>query len=967
MNTQPESRITHDAPRYWWLLILTLLVAALLRLWQIGTLPPGLHYDEAADTIIAEQIARGESAPIFVDAYTGKEVLFFYWAAAWMKLIGPSVFAMRLAAAMVGVLTVAATYRAVAEILASRIPHPASTMHDAGSKSVALLAAIFIATSFWHVLMSRIGFRSISEPLIQALALAALFRGLRLNRYRWFVVAGAFVGLNLYTYLAARLFPIAIALVFCYFIIFDRGHRLDRLTQFVITVASTVIVFLPLGVYFVQHPAAFLTRIQQVAPRADQLAPLFENVLRALGMFFLNGDPYIRFNLPGRPLFPVLLGALFLLGVIVAMVSVFRGRTVQRRGAYFSLIALTLIMLLPTALAVNEITPSNLRAIGLMPTVFAFPALGEWWLGKSIRTQNARMNTDYKTRIVIIRGAFVLVLIATVFDAGVTYFGQYVNEPQLYIQSDGDLADISAALNQAKTNEPVYIAALHYRHPTVAALAEKYGDYKWLSGTGVVVLPNGPANLYFARLASPDEAWLKRFLPDSALIAAPVAPDGQVNYRAYHVDAQPIVEPQIKLAVNFGNIIQLIGYDRENVTTGTAQSAVPGASPTGETPPGTAAGASEHRDVVATDPDNMSVTFYWRVLNKPDRGDYSTFAQLRDAWGFEWGQTGSFDYPSEEWTPGEIIINRLDVPIAAGAPPGEYELRVGLFSQGANQRVNIVAADGGFGGTIARLSPIEIAQTPPGNADQLSIGTRVDREVMPGLKLLGYSIETTSAQQGAPIGFTLFWQSTARLSDEPINLQLESCGCTLQGKTATPLTTTRPVHNTYPFDQWSPGGIVADRYRLRSPLDLTAGDYTLRVAVGASESIELGTINLYQGDRVMDEPPIEHRVNAAFGDAIELVGYNLDRAANSIGLTLIWRSVRSIDQDYTVFTHALDAAGKQIGGQDNQPVRGAYPTSWWQPGEYISDTYMLPLADAIDIGLYDPDTGARLGRTLRLP
>jgi len=932
-----SSRTTQYVPR---LLIGTLLIAAFLRLWQIGALPPGLHYDEAADTIITEQIARGEGAPIFIDAYTGKEVLFFYWAAAWMKLIGSSVFAMRLAAAMMGVLTVAVTYRAVAEILASCLVHPAAKRQDVqstGSKTVALLAVIFIATSFWHILMSRVGFRSISEPLIQALALAAVFRGLRLNRYRWFVVAGAFVGLNLYTYLAARLFPIGIALIFLYFILFDRGHRLDRVTQFVVTVASAVIVFLPLGVYFVQHPAAFLTRIQQVAPRGDQLAPLAENVLRALGMFFVEGDPYIRFNLPGRPLFPVLLGVLFLLGFVVAVMGVFRGRTVQRRGAYFSLIVLTLIMLLPTALAVNEITPSNLRAIGLMPMVFAFPALGAWWLGKNIWT---RMNTDYTGRTVFIRGALGLVLIATAVEAGATYFQQYVNEPQLYIQSDGDLADISTVLNHAKNDGQVYIAALHYRHPTVAALAEKYSDFKWLSGNGIVVLPDGPANLYFARLALPNEAWLKRFLPDSALMAAPLAPDGQTNYRAYYLDAQPVIAPQIKLNINYGNIIQLIGYDRED---------------------------SPKTELASSQNSTLGVTLYWRVLNKPDRGDYSTFAQLRDAWGLEWGQTGSFDYPSEEWTPGEIIINQIDVPVGAGAPPGDYELRIGQFSQSANARLNIVAADGGFGGTITRLSPIEIVQAPIGNADQLSIGTRLDREVQPGLKLLGYSMETTSAKQGAPIGFTLFWQSVARLNDAPISLELESCGCTLQGKITTPLTTTRPVHGTYPFDRWPANAIVADRYRLRSPIDLTSGDYTLKVAVGSSEPIELGTINLYQGDRVTDEPALQHRVNAMLGDAIELVGYNLDRGTDSIGLTLIWRSIRSIDRDYTVFTHALDAAGKQIGGQDNQPMHGTYPTSWWIPGEYISDTYTLPLTDAIEIGLYDPETGARLGQTIRLP
>ena len=36
-------------------------------------------------------------------------------------------------------------------------------------------------------------------------------------------------------------------------------------------------------------------------------------------------------------------------------------------------------MLLPTALAVNEIVPSNLRAIGLLPFVMLLPAAGLVW------------------------------------------------------------------------------------------------------------------------------------------------------------------------------------------------------------------------------------------------------------------------------------------------------------------------------------------------------------------------------------------------------------------------------------------------------------------------------------------------------------------------------------------------------------------------------------------------------------
>ena len=286
-------------------------------------------------------------------------------------------------------------------------------------------------------------------------------------------------------------------------------------------------------------------------------------------MFFLGGDPYIRFNLPGRPLFSLAWGVLFAVGLILAIIGVFRGRTLWRRTAYFSLIAVTFIMLLPTALAVNEITPSNLRAIGMLPLVFVFPALGTWWVIQRIWTLilalPARASVyANRRRVVFLPAILSLVLIAMAVETGAVYFDQYVRTPQLYIQSDGDLADMARWLNGHDTRgEPVYLAALHYRHPTVAALSEKYSDIKWIAGNRGVVLPNGPGYLFFARLGLPDEAWLRRVLPDAALIDKPLAPDGETNYRLYHLDAQPVVTPQVKLDVNFGNIIQLIGYDVE--------------------------------------------------------------------------------------------------------------------------------------------------------------------------------------------------------------------------------------------------------------------------------------------------------------------------------------------------------------------------------------------------------------------
>jgi len=85
------------------LLLVVLLVALLLRVYGLDDIPPGLHYDEAANAILAANIAEGEVHPFFIEAYTGKKVLFFYLAAASMRLLGASVFSLRLTSALIGV------------------------------------------------------------------------------------------------------------------------------------------------------------------------------------------------------------------------------------------------------------------------------------------------------------------------------------------------------------------------------------------------------------------------------------------------------------------------------------------------------------------------------------------------------------------------------------------------------------------------------------------------------------------------------------------------------------------------------------------------------------------------------------------------------------------------------------------------------------------------------------------------
>ncbi|MCA9931534.1 MAG: glycosyltransferase family 39 protein, partial [Anaerolineales bacterium] len=341
-------------------MILTLLIAAALRLPTLATIPPGPHYDEAANAILAAEIGIDGKRPIFISSYTGKEVLFFYLAGGVMRVVGESVFSLRITAVFVSLLTIAATYWLGVE--------------STRDKRIALLAAGILAVSFWHLLFSRLGFRAVTQPLLQALTAAALLRGLRREQWRWFIVSGIALGLTAYTYLAARLFPILL-LIAALPLLLNRKMRRHRLPQLVLTGTVGLIVLTPLLLYFVRNPDAFWVRIGQVAPDTAVLS-IGESYWRSLLMLVWQGDPYIRFNLPDLPLFGWWWSVMLLVGWLVGWR---RWRFYKRDWERFVTILLLLtpfFMILPTALATSEIVPSNLRAIGLMPFIFYLPAMG---------------------------------------------------------------------------------------------------------------------------------------------------------------------------------------------------------------------------------------------------------------------------------------------------------------------------------------------------------------------------------------------------------------------------------------------------------------------------------------------------------------------------------------------------------------------------------------------------------------
>jgi len=909
------------------ILFLILLVATGLRLYRLPELPLGLHYDEAANGILAGEIARGVKTPIFIPSYTGKEVLFFYWTALWMKLLGATPLALRLSAALAGVATVVATVWAAREMLRGVATLPLDLEGRRDADWVALLTGAFLATSFWHLILSRYGFRAVTQPLMQALTVGALWRGLseeRGDRRRrsvfWLILGGLCCGLTAYTYLAARAFPIPLVAALLTLLVADRGRRRLRQGQLALFVAVAALTLAPLAYYWLTHPGSFLNRTQQVA--AASWAEAWAGFRACLGMFFLRGDPGVRFNLPRRPLFDPVTAVLFLLGIVVLFKSQITGRKSSSDPLHLAscvfLLTLLPIMLLPSALAPDGIPPSNLRTVGLLPFIYVFPALAL---------------SSLKSRISVLRPSslVILVLILSGFFTASIYFDQWAVSAELYYAADGDLADAATYLDQADlTATTPYVASIHYRHPTLAFLSENYEAIRWLTGGQTVVFPEeGDALLIFPRSASEERVWGQSVLPDESLVAAPAGPDGAPAFHVYRASSASNLTPTHPLTADLAHIALVLGYD------------VVGEPRSGE---------------------RAEVAVWWRVLNVPDRGDYGPVARLTDPWGFAWGTTQPFHYPSEQWTPGEVIVDRLSIPVASGAPPGDYLVHFSLYSASADASLLALDDAGRYAGTGVELPlRLERAAAPP-DPDDLDIRTRLDARA-DGLTLLGANLDTSAdtARPGERLYLTLFWRADETpLTDYDVYLSLDE----------TMLYAGAPVHGTYPTSAWSAGEVVVDRYDLRLPLDTPSGDHPLPLQLG-DLALDLGNITVETTERTFEVPPISHPLTATLGDQVELLGYDLSAEAiapgDTLTLTLYWRALTEMDEEYTVFTHLLAPDGSMTGQRDSYPLGGAYPITLWAAGEVVADVYEIPIrADAapgahrLEVGMYVAETGARL-------
>jgi hypothetical protein len=98
-------------------------------------------------------------------------------------------------------------------------------------------------------------------------------------------------------------------------------------------------------------------------------------------------------------------------------------------------------------------------------------------------------------------------------------------------------------------------------------------------------------------------------------------------------------------------------------------------------------------------------------------------------------------------------------------------------------------------------------------------------------------------------------------------------------------------------------------------------------------------------------------VNANLENTVELLAFTTDRDSyhpgDTVGVTLYWRALRGMEQDYKAFVHLTNAdLTAQPAQHDGDPGGGFSPTTRWLPGELVPDSHRLLLPPGLAPGRY---------------
>jgi 4-amino-4-deoxy-L-arabinose transferase-like glycosyltransferase len=221
------------------ILLTILIIAAVLRFWNLGKNPPSLYWDEASLGYNAYSILKtgrdehSELLPVtrFIAFGDYKPSGYIYATVPFIWLFGLNEFSIRFASAFAGTLTVLITYFLVKELFKD----------EKWKIKPQIIAAGLLAINPWHLQFSRGAFEANLATFFSATGILFFIKGLRQGKF--FSLSALFFILSMYTFNTHRAF---IPLMILAMLIFFKKSLIKQKRDVALALFISIILLIPL-------------------------------------------------------------------------------------------------------------------------------------------------------------------------------------------------------------------------------------------------------------------------------------------------------------------------------------------------------------------------------------------------------------------------------------------------------------------------------------------------------------------------------------------------------------------------------------------------------------------------------------------------------------------------------------------------------------------------------------------------
>ncbi len=392
--------------------------------------------------------------------------------------------------------------------------------------------------------------------------------------------------------------------------------------------------------------------------------------------------------------------------------------------------------------------------------------------------------------------------------------------------------------------------------------------------------------------------------------------------RTFHPKGVPI---EHRLDVSFAPGLRFLGYDLPMLSDAESPSFEAGAG--------------------------IPITMHWYAGASQAR-DHLVRLCLQDTQGRETLCTYAYPldgrYPMRAWEVGYWIRDEMIIPTSACLSEGVYMLKLELLPLQVDSAATFVDTKS------PRHEPVTLGHIYlKASARGTKVPPRVEVWTAQGL-LRQEILRVSQLRQG----FTVFVRQTTNAPAEGEN----PLGWLASRKDSAQKWWPTASHIVCHL----PGGEEILAHSFITDASVRPGEYLLQTSEGSETSLLVQVATRWRDFDVPAHVAMHQEttvVRCDEGDpdpCIELVHYELERSprwpGENISITLHWRSRQMMSQPYVIVFYLLDHMAR-IGGQLNWSLGGHYPNVLWAPGEYVPETYQLPVYPHAPPGLYTIQLG----------